>query len=206
MIDPTKITKFDRTPNELIEFWLFCVMVAGKPALRIAPLLERLLANTPGSTNFEKVQHIADPARTMEILQQFGIAPYKDRRPAFQVTGQRLAANPAYLSEASVDDLATIPGASFKTARIFVLHSRPNQRYAVLDTHILSWLRSLGIAGVPKVSPTGAKYLKLEQTLLEICRATNCDPASLDLRTWEERHRRIRPTAAPKQPRRPEAA
>ena len=30
MIDPDDITKFDRTDFELLEFWLFCCIVAGK--------------------------------------------------------------------------------------------------------------------------------------------------------------------------------
>lgn len=43
MIDPKNITNFDRTDNELEEFALFAIAVAGKSAKTIAPALDRTL-------------------------------------------------------------------------------------------------------------------------------------------------------------------
>ena len=43
MFDPTKATKYDRTVSELEEMILFCICVAGKPALRTARILDQLL-------------------------------------------------------------------------------------------------------------------------------------------------------------------
>jgi thermostable 8-oxoguanine DNA glycosylase len=63
---------------------------------------------------------------------------------------------------------------------------------AVLDTHVLAWLRSLGISA-PKLSPTGKAYARLERAIVEICRVTGVSPAQLDLAIWRERQRRRHP-------------
>ena len=44
MIDPRKVTKFDRTLEELEEFMLFAIVVAGKNAFQQARKLEQFLA------------------------------------------------------------------------------------------------------------------------------------------------------------------
>ncbi len=43
MIDPRKVTKFDRTPEELEEFLLFSVVVAGKGAFQQAKKLDEFI-------------------------------------------------------------------------------------------------------------------------------------------------------------------
>jgi len=58
------------------------------------------------------------------------------------------------LATCSVSDLEKIRGIGPKTARMFVLCARPNQKLAVLDTHILSFMREeLGI-NTPKILQT----------------------------------------------------
>ena len=46
MIDPFKITNFKRTDEELEEFWLFCLCVAGKTASIVANLHNDFLTGT----------------------------------------------------------------------------------------------------------------------------------------------------------------
>jgi thermostable 8-oxoguanine DNA glycosylase len=67
------------------------------------------------------------------------------------------------------------------------MHSRPNQRIAVLDTHILHWLRDQGVAA-PKTTPLkgSKKYKDLELTFLTLADKLGEDPAILDLRIWNE--------------------
>jgi hypothetical protein len=43
MIDPRDVTKFDRTQAELEEYWLFCIVAAGKTAMTQARLLDAYL-------------------------------------------------------------------------------------------------------------------------------------------------------------------
>jgi len=57
MVDPTDVTKFDRSNAELEEFLLFCVAVAGKTATQISVALDRFLANSPEAVSpFDKVR------------------------------------------------------------------------------------------------------------------------------------------------------
>lgn len=96
------------------------------------------------------------------------------------------------LRECSIDDLISIKGIGRKTAAGFLLHTRPNQRFAVIDTHILKFLRDQGIM-VPKSTPgkRSKKYLELEKNFLNLCDKYTLDVANLDLAVWN--HYRVTP-------------
>lgn len=85
----------------------------------------------------------------------------------------------------TVEDLEQIHGVGMKTSRFFVVHSRPDQRYTILDTHILKWLGKQGY-NVPKSTPPRKRYLELEKTFLDECDKRNRNPAELDLEIWNE--------------------
>ncbi len=87
-----------------------------------------------------------------------------------------------------MQDLEKIPGVGLKTSRFFLTHSRPNQEYAILDTHILRHMRDdLNIA-TPKTTPTNPKvYYALEAKLLEVVRASDKSYADYDLEVWSKR-------------------
>lgn len=89
-----------------------------------------------------------------------------------------------WLDEVSVEDLESVNGIGSKTARFFVLHSRPNQRVAVLDTHILKWMKSLG-HNVPKTTPSKKSYGTIEKVFLCIAEARGMSIADLDLMIWK---------------------
>jgi thermostable 8-oxoguanine DNA glycosylase len=73
-----------------------------------------------------------------------------------------MVAHPGFLS-------SQIYGWGPKTARYFVLHSRPNQRFAPLDTHILKYLSAHGVPNVPQTTPQSHRiYSKLEEHFLKI--------------------------------------
>ena len=86
-----------------------------------------------------------------------------------------------------LDDLLKIHGVGNKTARFFLLHAREGCNYAVLDTHILAWLRTHGVEEAPKTTPTDNKiYRALEKKFRYISRL--CYPhladAEIDLLIW----------------------
>jgi thermostable 8-oxoguanine DNA glycosylase len=89
------------------------------------------------------------------------------------------------LQTVTVAELESINGIGSKTARFFILHSRPNQKVAVLDTHILKWLDSLGYANVPKATPPPTKYYIFESWFLQEAQARNMSVADLDLHIWK---------------------
>lgn len=92
------------------------------------------------------------------------------------------------LRTCSVSDLEKIPGVGLKTSRFFLTHSRPNQEYGILDTHILTHMRNdLGIP-TPKTTPTNPKkYYDLEAKLLAIVKASGKSYADYDLEVWSKR-------------------
>jgi thermostable 8-oxoguanine DNA glycosylase len=91
------------------------------------------------------------------------------------------------LKSVTIEELESVHGISSKTSRFFLLHSRPNQRIVVLDTHLLAHMREdLGIVA-PKATPDRKKYLELEQKLLEVIDESGKTFAEYDLDVWKKR-------------------
>lgn len=187
MIDPFKITNFNRTEAELEEFLLFCICVAGKGAEQQAKKLsEFLFASTVigTMTPFEWINHLNKLGTWMlnhpltRCLQIHKLGQYTRLQHAFTEVAKL-----KNLNNISVEELENIKGIGPKTARFFVMHSRPNQQFAVLDTHILKYLKSHGIAA-PKSTPTKNKYLQLEQIFLDIVKKSGKSVAEFDLEVW----------------------
>ena len=178
LINPNDITNFQRSQDDLEAFWLFCIVVAGKNSQVQAQKLAKFLepAHEAGLSPLEYIEHVSD---LETLLREVKMGQYNRLTQAFKES--------AYMdvSAANLLRLESIFGVGPKTSRFFILHSRPNQRFAVLDTHILRWLRQQGI-DAPKVTPTGTRYLKLEQQFLDYCDACNMSPAELDLHIWKE--------------------
>jgi thermostable 8-oxoguanine DNA glycosylase len=90
------------------------------------------------------------------------------------------------LKTCTVEDLEAIHGIGPKTSRFIIMHSRPKQRLATLDTHILRWMRDQGI-DTPKATPQSRKlYQKLEQKFLTLCDKCGMIPSQLDLKIWKQ--------------------
>ena len=99
------------------------------------------------------------------------------------------------LKTVSAAELEQVFGIGPKTARFFILHTRRNAEVACLDTHILRYMREeLGIR-TPKSTPSGKKYLELEQAFLAHAKELGRDVAELDLDIWT-RYTKSSPTLA----------
>ena len=71
------------------------------------------------------------------------------------------------LDSVTLEELLKIPGVGNKTARFFLMHSRPGFKGAVIDTHIHGWLEKVCQTDLPKPTTT-AKYLSLERLWLSM--------------------------------------
>lgn len=172
--------------SELEEFLLFSIMVAGKNAKQTANKLDSFLYNQRkfGVNDFTPLQYVnfLDRGELIPIaLKSEKIGQYnrltKALKGILQFYGQKLRS-------VSVDELESVDGIGSKTARFFVLHTQPNTNYAVLDTHILAWLRDHGI-DAPKSTPTKSKYKELEKKFLSLAKQYGINPAELDLQIWK---------------------
>jgi len=114
-------------------------------------------------------------------MKRFGIGCYNHKAKAFR----ELLASKIDLKTCDVDDLERIAGIGPKTSRCFLLHSRPNQTYAGLDRHVLRYMRDQGFS-VPKSTPTGAKYKKIEQEFIKIANKLGKSTSELDLEIWNK--------------------
>jgi hypothetical protein len=197
MIDPRRVTNFDRTREELEEFMLFSIVVAGKNAFVQAKKLEEFLSKRQrypdGSTYmgspfcqspFEYITEIDWNKQLTEKLRDVKMGQYERITSAFRGISH-LFRYPLFKTDIAL--LECIKGIGMKTARFFAIHSRPNQRYACLDTHILQWLGERGHE-VPKSTPRRQQYLDLEKIFLDYCDKMNMIPSELDLKIWNEKH------------------
>jgi thermostable 8-oxoguanine DNA glycosylase len=185
MIDAFDVTNFERSQEELEEFFVFCVLVAGKTAViqskkqeEAKEVFERKLSMT-GSW-FELLKASSEQL-ICEVLKEVKMGQYKRLAPCLK------KASELNLQTCSLEELEAIPGIGMKTSRFFLLHSRKDFPAAALDTHIVSWLlEECGIAGNIN---TKQGYLKLEQAFLDECIRRAVSPAELDLTVWSSRAR-----------------
>ncbi len=191
-------TDFNRSVAELEEFLMAGVCVAGKSALTQARRLG-LFLRSPflakselGLSPFEKVKALSARSRLYDVLVQVGMGKYSLITQSFRA----MTRDPHLdLRVCSWERLAQIPGIGIKTAKFFVLHSRPNQALAVLDTHMHKHLVQNGFAP-PRFSPASRSAYTLWQTeVLGLADRAGMSPAGFDLHVWSKYRRPEGPRA-----------
>lgn len=185
-INPKKITDFNRTKADLELFAVFAVCVAGKKAQQTADKVNEHFRDvqtpTKQLTPFETIKSLIGANIFGGYLQHARFGQYKRIYRALR----DLAESSIDLKTCTVEDLEAIHGIGPKTSRFIIMHSRPNQRLATLDTHILRWMRDQGIE-TPKATPQSKKlYKELEDKFLTLCDKCAILPSQLDLKIWKQ--------------------
>jgi thermostable 8-oxoguanine DNA glycosylase len=184
MILTNNIINYNRTDAELEELILFLVFVAGKSANQTAIKLEAFLDGN-NHRPFEYIRELLTANKLSPTLRKYRFGQYK-RIELTLATLVTTAYSGHWIKTWSVEDLETIHGIGPKSARCFVSWTRPDVQYAMLDTHILKYLRDvLKVPNVPKSTPSGHKYLELEQIFLNHAKDLKRNPAELDLEIWK---------------------
>jgi len=183
VIDPRYVTKYDRTQAELEEFWLFCLCVAGKTAMTQAKLLDKFLKDNrskglPDQSPFGIIRSLVQTGELLEALKLSRLGQFNRLERAMR---ESLDLN---LSTDIVDALEGIYGVGSKTARFFLLHTRKDQQIAVLDTHVLRYMRDQGLTTQKGTPPKGPKYAELEKVFIGLAKAANMSIADYDLHIW----------------------
>lgn len=180
MIDPTRITNYGLNDYELEEHAIFWLLVAGKTAKVVSKQLDTLLQEIDPYRPYRPFDAIRRYQLSLpRLLKNHGIGCYNGKAEGLR----RLVRSNIDLRTCSVDDLEAIPWIGPKTARCFLVHSRENARYACLDTHVLKYLRDIGI-DAPKSTPTGKQYTRLETIFLKLADDKQMTPAQFDLWIW----------------------
>jgi len=196
MIDPNGVTDLARSPRQLEEFLLFCIVVAGKNADQQTRKLEDFLR---GGEPFAFIRSLGANGGVEERLERAKLGKYRLLGESFR----RLSHSGLDLRKCSLEELTRFPGIGMKTAKFFILHSRPGEMHAVLDTHVLAWMRErLAPAGarrpdVPRHSPQDPAAYSFWETVyfgLILARAREeggpvgpINWAQVDLDLWKER-------------------
>lgn len=187
MIDPTNITNCNASTPQLQELILFWVCAAGKNGVTAAKCLDNLLQSwrevmdDKFAIPFDVINYILQNGDLACEMKRFGIGCYNNKSKTFKY----LVYSNLDLKSCGVEDLESIPGIGPKTARCFLIHSRKNQNYAGLDTHILKFLRDKGY-DVPKSTPSGKRYAYLEEVFLNLAADSGVSVAEFDLKIWNE--------------------
>lgn len=179
LINPTQITDFNRTDAELQAFWLFGAFCAGKNSDYASKCLAKLLSKCGDQTPFEYLKSLGSVA-IHNALVAAKIGQY-GRLTRFIEESINLD-----LRTATLQELMGVFGIGPKTARFFLLHSRHDCSCAVLDCHILKFLRDNSV-DAPSQTPTNHKqYLDLEKQFLFIAKHNfpHMSMAQIDLMLW----------------------
>ena len=192
MIDPDNILNFAATTAELEELVLFWVAAAGHNAHSTARALERFLGPRCRSP-FAKLRRL--PADELpRRLQSCGFGCYTQRARSFRW----LAFSRLDLRTCTVEELVACPGIQWKTAKAFILYTRPGESHIIIDRHFLAYMREAGYRAVPKASPKAIKqYTYWELRGFDEARHLQLSPLEFDQRFWLARRRglAIRQTA-----------
>ena len=191
MIDPYNITNYKRSTNELEEFLLFCIVVAGKTAYIQARKLDEFLKSV--NTRLMMPENIS-PFQTIKSAEQHGIL-FEEIKKAKLGQYKKIYSGFKYISEKEYnlnkmtpEILEKIPGVGMKTSRFFLLHSDIfyTNKIAILDTHILKFIKENIDERAPKSTPViPLTYRYWEDMFLRWCSNNNKNMAEFDLEVWK---------------------
>lgn len=162
---------------------IFSVIVAGKTAAHAYAATGRIFrAKPPEMAAFAFLQIVASSGPALgDLLRKARTGNYGKLERAVR----ELLASKIDLTSCSPADLESIHGIGPKTARFFVIWTRPTYRCAALDVHVLRWLRANGYPDAPEASPSaGAVYDRYEKAFLAEADKRSLSPRALDYEIW----------------------
>jgi thermostable 8-oxoguanine DNA glycosylase len=193
--DPGCATAFDRDDEALQLFWLFCILVPGKSATQASVALNRLLKTCSGfplTWLLNKDHFGVDCCRftggktsdMTRAIEDCGIGQYR------RITTAVRDSAVLDLSGSPLEVFTLVRGVGPKTARFFLLHSRENSEVAVLDTHIMAWIREWH-SDAPYPVPKN-RYEEWESVVIDKMRDLWPEQslATSDLSIWNQRRKR----------------
>lgn len=186
MINPAEVTNYNRTQDELQEFILFCINVAGKKSSIEAPKLEIFIQRakdiTKETSPFNCIKKLIKLGRLNEIMHWAKLSPYAQRYNSYVAVSKIRD-----LQTVTLNHLLTIPGIGLKTARFFLSHSREDFDEPMLDTHILRFLRDNGYKHAPKSTPSNLGVYNYYANIFKMfARVSGKSVTDLDLEIWKQ--------------------
>ena len=188
MIDPKALAGC--SPEELA---MFACCVHGKnadvQAEKLNGILEALqMCNADLSPL--SIWMTLDTEEQTALLRDHGIGQYNRIAKAWNWLA---ALTPPY----TVEMLLKVPGIGSKTARFITVYSGTDTNRAILDVHVMRWLRRRTrrrLWPTDSTPSSEAAYARIEKIFLAIARKENLTPAELDTKIWKTGQRRVSAT------------
>jgi thermostable 8-oxoguanine DNA glycosylase len=177
----------DSNDDHMLQAWiLFCVAVAGKTAKTTTRAINNFLSDRRvDEAPFDYIGYLVSINRLEHKLKEHRVGQYSKLVRAFDILSRVTVRQ---LRTWSPEEFENIPGIGPKTSRFFIQSTREDTRFAVLDVHILGWLKDLGYI-VPKSTPSSKKYQEIEKLFLKLCDERDISPRELDAQVWLSRAR-----------------
>lgn len=179
MIDPCKVTDFNRNRSQLEEYLCFCICVAGNNAQTTARGLDGFLKFAHEKFQisewepFEAISRFKTADEVRWLLKEYGIGKHDNKSKGLHFQ----ACVDVDLATVTREELIEYPGIGMKTASYFILHSRPDMRMACYDRHVCRWM-GIDIPKNPK------EYLNQEPKFLKKADEMKLTCAELDIKIW----------------------
>lgn len=183
MIDIRKLTNFNRNKKELEEFLIFCLFSAGKSIKKTAQYTNILFASV--TRPFEYLENLSSQNLLESTLKVFKTGQYKRYTKAIQ----QITNSSIDLKNCTLKELSKLYAIGDRTARLFILHTKPNENLAVIDKHILNFFEKndIDISLIKEQSINNADAYRLsENIILRYCRQLNMKPCDFDQKLWNE--------------------
>jgi hypothetical protein len=184
---PLEYINTERSQAALEETVVAQMLAAGKDADQMAVKHAQFLkvvyrrAKLGSCTLFQAFRALGID-RLRSAMRFCKLGKYRDLGEGFM----QLAESGIDLRTCPLEELERVRGIGLKTSRFFVMGTREGVRHAILDTHVLRFMRDeLGIP-TPKTTPTDPKkYYSLERAWLDHCDSIGRnDVAQYDLEIW----------------------
>lgn len=162
---------------------IYAIVVAGKSARFANGVMQSLRGEVNSDDSellFDFLNRKREAGELRQTLEQHRTGNYTKLEKAIGA----LLEETFDLEEVSPEDLERIHGIGPKTARFFIVWTRPVERYAVLDVHVLHWMAAQGYR-VPHSTPqTPQHYRRIEGWFLEEAAKRKLTPRQLDMEIW----------------------
>jgi len=138
-----------------------------------------VLVDLPGQTPFQKINGAIADGSLLRKLKKHKTGKYMLTNKGFR------EAVKLDLDRITIDKLEAVHGIGMKTARMILLYYIPGLDLVPLDTHILKFLRTLGLEA-PKATPGNRKlYLQLEAAFVAEAKRQGKTTRALDTEVWK---------------------
>lgn len=176
-------------------FLLFTVAVAGKTASimadKINSVVDNIIDNTQPTSLFNIIQKKYYSTNKMHKLEEILKENKTGKYNTILSFITDFIKNNIDIEKCSITELEKLKGIGKKSSRFFALYCRKDisDNIAVLDTHVLKFLKQHGVKNVPKTTPNNKLYESLEQDYLWLYKHGDFkgSKAQFDFAIWENK-------------------